>query len=48
MCISVWSYFKFGPNAPEITEVVGPNTVVRKDGRIIRRYRTHTGVISQD
>ena len=36
------------PNAPEITEVVGPNTVVRKDGRIIRRYRTHTGVISQD
>ena len=32
----------------EITEVVGPNTVVRKDGRIIRRYRTHTGVISQD
>ena len=36
------------PNAPELTETVGPNTVVRKDGRIIRRYRTHTGVISQD
>ena len=36
------------PNAPEITEVVGPNPGVRKDGRIIRRYRTHTGVISQD
>lgn len=36
------------PNAPEIAEVAGANTVVRKDGRIIRRYRTNTGVISQD
>ena len=32
------------PNAPEIVETVGPNTVIRKDGRIIRRYRTNTGV----
>lgn len=36
------------PNAPEIVEVVGPNTVIRKDGRVIRRYRTNTGIISQD
>lgn len=35
------------PNAPEITETVGPNTVVRKDGRIIRRYRTNTGIVSE-
>ena len=36
------------PDAPEITETVGPNTIVRKDGRIIRRYRTNTGVITRD
>lgn len=36
------------PNAPEIVEIVGANTVVRKDGRVIRRYRTNTGLLSQD
>ncbi len=32
------------PNAPEVVTVEGANTVVRKDGRIIRRYRTNTGI----
>ena len=32
------------PNAPEVTTVEGPNTVIRKDGRVIRRYRTNTGI----
>lgn len=36
------------PNAPETVETVGANTVVRKDGRVIRRYRTNTGILSQD
>ena len=36
------------PNAPEVVEIVGGNTVIRKDGRVIRRYRTNTGIISQD
>jgi hypothetical protein len=36
------------PNAPEIVTQEGGNTVVRKDGRVIRRYRTQTGIISQD
>lgn len=36
------------PNAPEVVTVEGANTVVRKDGRVIRRYRTNTGILSQD
>lgn len=36
------------PNAPETVETVGANTVVRKGGRVIRRYRTNTGILSQD
>lgn len=36
------------PSAPETVETVGANTVVRKGGRVIRRYRTNTGLLSQD